>query len=44
MDRLAVYFEANTNDLSLYSYLPNPKALSLYDIFFFGTGIKLYLK
>lgn len=44
LDRIAMYFEANTNDLYLYSYLPNKKSLSLYDIFFFGAGIKLYLK
>lgn len=44
LDRLAFYFEANTNDLYLASYLPNRKTLGLYDIFFFGTGIKLYLK
>ena len=43
VDRLAWYFEANTNDLYLYSYLPNPRSMSLYDIFFFGTGLKLYL-
>ena len=44
MDRLSLYFEANTNDLYVFSYVPNRNALSLYDIFFFGTGIKLYLK
>lgn len=43
-DRIAYYFEANTNDLYLYSYFPNRNTMSLYDIFFFGTGIKLYIK
>lgn len=44
IDRLSAYFEANTNDLYLYSYFPNRNTISLYDIFFFGTGIKLYIK
>ncbi len=44
ISRMAIYFEANTNDLYLYSYIPNRKSMSLYDIIFFGTGIKLYMK
>lgn len=42
--KLAVYFETNTNDLYVFSFLPNRKTIRLFDIFFFGTGIKLYLK
>jgi hypothetical protein len=38
------YFEVNTNDLYLYSYLPNTKSLRFGDILFFGTGVKLYLR
>lgn len=44
INRLAVYLEANTNDLYIYSYLPNRKTIRLVDIFFFGTGVKLYMK
>ncbi len=44
VDRLAYYFEANTNDLYIASWYPNRKALSLYDIIFFGMGLKLYFK
>jgi hypothetical protein len=44
LDRVGFYFETNTNDLYVYSYLPNRKAMRIYDIFFFGLGIKLYLK
>lgn len=44
IERLAWYFEANTNDLYLYSYFPNTRSMSLYDVFFFGTGLKLYLR
>ncbi|PBQ32992.1 hypothetical protein CNR22_14810 [Sphingobacteriaceae bacterium] len=43
IDRAAWYFEANTNDLYVHSYIPNTRSLSLYDIFFFGTGLKLYI-
>jgi hypothetical protein len=42
-NRITYYFEANTNDLYVYSYFPNRNTISLYDIFFFGTGIKLYI-
>ena len=41
VDRLSLYFEANTNDLYLYNYLPN-KTVNFYDIIFYGLGIKLY--
>ena len=44
VDRLAAYFEANTNDLYILSYGPNMKTMRLYDIFFFGAGLKLYVK
>ena len=44
IDRLAYYFEANTNDLYIASYFPNRHALSVYDIVFFGMGLKLYLR
>lgn len=41
-DRIAFFFEANTNDLYIFSYITNRKSIKLYDIVFFGTGIKLY--
>jgi hypothetical protein len=44
VDRISLYLETNTNDLYLYSYLPNTKTMSLYDILFFGAGLKCYLK
>lgn len=44
IDRISAYFEANTNDLYLYSYFPNRKTMHLSDIFFFGTGVKMYLQ
>jgi hypothetical protein len=44
MDKVAWYLEANTNDLYLYSYLPNRSFIHVYDIFFLGTGLKIYLK
>jgi hypothetical protein len=40
LDKISAYFEANTNDLYLYSFIPNRGALSLYDITFFGLGLK----
>ena len=42
---ISVYFETNTNDLYLASYLNkrNYKSLSIYDIIFFGVGLKVYL-
>lgn len=46
LDRIAGYFEANTNDLYFASYVSknNHTSLSLYDIIFFGTGLKFYFK
>ena len=45
LHHVSLYFEANTNDLYLASYFGenNIKSLSLYDITFFGTGLKFYL-
>lgn len=42
IDRIAISFETNTNDLYLYSYFSNTKALSLYDIIFFGISVRVY--
>jgi hypothetical protein len=42
IERIAFYFEANTNDLYINSYIPNSRSLKLYDIIFFGCGIKTY--
>jgi len=39
-EKVSLYFEANTNDLYIYSYFPNRGAIRLYDIIFFGIGIK----
>ncbi len=44
LDRISFFFEANTNDLYLLSYFPNMKSMSLYDIVFFGAGIKVYYR
>jgi len=41
-DRVAFYFEENTNELYIFSYFTNRKTIKVYDIIFFGTGIKLY--
>jgi hypothetical protein len=38
--RVGAYFEANTNDLYMYSYLSNMNSLRFYDIVFFGIGIQ----
>lgn len=43
-DRVSLFLEANTNDLYLYSYLPNVRSIKFYEIIFLGTGVKLYLK
>jgi hypothetical protein len=42
--RASFYFETNTNDLYLFSYLnkKNYNTLSFYDIIFFGLGVKVY--
>jgi hypothetical protein len=42
--KITCYFEANTNDLYIYSYVPNTKTIRIYDIFFLGIGTKLHLK
>jgi hypothetical protein len=44
VDRIAYYFETNTNDLYVASYISNTKTIGLYDIFYFGMGLRLYLK
>lgn len=46
LDHVSFYFESNTNDLYIGSYFGNNnyRALSLYDIVFFGVGSKCYLK
>jgi hypothetical protein len=43
VQRVAVYFEMNTNDLYVYSWWPNRRSLSVYDIVFFGAGVQVYL-
>jgi hypothetical protein len=43
VQRVAAYFEINTNDLYVYSWWPNRRSLSLYDIVFFGAGVQVYL-
>jgi hypothetical protein len=42
LDRITVNFEANTNDLYLYSYFPNMNTLSVWEIVYFGVGVKVY--
>ncbi|MBA3972164.1 MAG: hypothetical protein H0X46_08475 [Bacteroidetes bacterium] len=42
IDRIACYFEANTNTLYLSSYFPNRETMKPYDIIFFGLGGKIY--
>ena len=44
--RFSLYFEANTNDLYISSYggKRNYRSLTLYDIIFFGSGVKAYLR
>lgn len=46
LSKISFYFETNTNELYLNSYLGNNnwKSLSLTDIFFFGIGTKLYFR
>jgi hypothetical protein len=43
IEKIALYFEMNTNDLYLYSYIPNTRALQWHEIVFFGTGLKVFL-
>ena len=40
--RSSIYLESNTNDLYIYSYASNTATLSLWDIVFFGVGVRLY--
>jgi hypothetical protein len=46
LDNISCYFEVNTNDLYIASYMnkKNYRSLSFYDIVFFGAGIKLKFK
>jgi hypothetical protein len=44
IEKISCYFEANTNDLYLYSYFPNRTAIKLYDIVFFGIGTKVWFR
>jgi len=46
VEKVSLYFEANTNDLYLFSYLGNKnyKSLSVDDIIFFGIGSKIYFQ
>lgn len=42
VERIGAYFEANTNDLYVYSWWPNRAAIGVYDILFFGAGVQVY--
>ena len=44
--KVSLYFEANTNDLYVFSYFGNnnSRSLSFYDIVFFGIGSKVYFQ
>ncbi len=42
LKKVSFYFEVNTNDLYLLSYIPSRQSTKLYDILFFGTGIKAF--
>lgn len=44
IDRMALYLEANTNDLYISSYYTNPKSLQFSDIIYLGAGLKLYFR
>jgi len=46
VENISCYFEANTNDLYLASYLnkKNYNSLRFYDIVFFGTGIRFHFR
>ena len=44
VQRIAAYFEVNTNDLYVYSWWPNRSSITLYEIVFFGAGLQLYFK
>lgn len=42
--RIGIWFEVNTNDLYLYSWGANLRAITPYDILFFGAGVQLDLR
>ena len=44
--KISFYFEANTNDLYIASYVSNynSQSISIDEIFFFGTGLKIYFQ
>lgn len=42
MNKIAFYFEGNSNDLYMVSHFTNRKSLKISDIIFFGAGIKVY--
>lgn len=42
--QLSIYYEINTNDLYLFSYLPNQRSMELNDILYAGAGIKYIFK
>lgn len=42
--RIAAYFEMNTNDLYVFSWWPNRKSIPVMDIVFFGVGVQYYFK
>ena len=44
IDKVALYMEANTNDLYISSYFPNRRTMKIRDIFFLGVGCKLLIK
>jgi hypothetical protein len=46
LHHISLYFEANSNDLYIASYIikGNYRSLSLYDIIFFGSGVKFYFR
>ena len=37
-----IFFQCLTNDIYLYTYLPNTRFIRLTDIIYFGTGIKIH--
>jgi hypothetical protein len=45
LEKVSCYFEVNTNDLYLASIMikNNQRSLTLYDIMFFGSGLKFYI-
>lgn len=39
-----VFFQCLTNDIYLYTYFPNTNTISLYDILYFGAGLKVFYR